>query len=124
MSTADIPLSFLGQLAHDIKSPVAFAVFVSMFVTTGWLAYDHVSRAEFLSIEAQIKGVQYTLEHGHIDSRIHSVQDKIFDITQRIAEDKTVNPAVARLYAERMDELRRQEQDLTHDMNLLEHQQQ
>jgi hypothetical protein len=126
--THDLPnegvvISLLSKLADDIKSPLVFALFITMFATTIWLAYDHVSKADFRSLQTQLQGVQYTLQHDHIDNRINYVQDKLFDLTERIAEDKSSNSQAQRLYSERIDELKRQAESLNHDMSLLERQQ-
>lgn len=117
------------ELAKSFKGPLSFSVFMGMIVVMGWLSYDHVSKADMSGmkeqlkgVQAQIKSLQYTFEHNHLDTRLNSVQDKIFDVKQRITIDKNQDPVVKSLYDERMDDLNRQQVNLQHDMNLLEHQ--
>jgi hypothetical protein len=88
-----------------------------------WLAYDHVSKSDVSIIKTQSAGIQYSLQHYQIENRIGYLQDKIFNLNERIAADKTDNPEVHEVYRERMNDLTGQEAGLNRDMNLLEHQQ-
>lgn len=118
------PTTFFSRLAQDFRNPFAFAVFVLLLAVVGWLGYDHVSRSEFEGLRSQIstqlQGLQYTIQHANLDNRLNAVQDKIFETAHRISEQKSPDPQVLNLYNERMDELKRQEVQINHDMSLLE----
>jgi hypothetical protein len=116
-------ISLLSKLAEDIRSPVVFSLLIMNFSTTAWLAYDHVSKSDVSIIKTQSAGIQYSLQHYQIENRIGYLQDKIFNLNERIAADKTDNPEVHEVYRERMNDLTGQEAGLNRDMNLLEHQQ-
>jgi hypothetical protein len=119
----ELPVNaFLSKLMEDIKSPIVSATFLALLATVGWLAYDHVSRADFQMVQKQLQGLQYTFDHNHIDGRLNTVKDKLFDVKQKMAAEKDKGSVVESLYEEQLNDLDRQKENLEHDMNVLEHQ--
>ena len=99
--------SLILKLAEGFKGPLSFSVFMAMLVTMGWLSYDHVSKTDLHGLEGQlqelrtqIKSLQYTFDHNHLDSRLNTVKDKLFEVKQRMAAEKDKDSVVESLYNE------------------------
>jgi hypothetical protein len=114
-------IAILLKIAEEFKAPVSLALIMALTVTVVWLATDHVSKDDFQRLNDKLSGVQYTLSHDHIDTRIHTVRTDIFNLTQHIKEE-TTKGYVDRTSEERLNELNGEEEDLKNQLSVLEHQ--
>jgi hypothetical protein len=103
-----------------LKTPVALlGICVLGYVVYG-LSQDHVGIREFTELKDQMTGVQYTLQHDHLDTRQHQVESEIFNLSQHVAEEKSKGHEVDPLYLIRIDELTRQDNELKHQIDMLD----
>jgi hypothetical protein len=107
----------LELLYIELKTvPFTFAMLLILWVMVARLTQDHVSVAQFVELQTEIKGVQRTLKQDHLDTRLHSTQKELFDIGQRIKELQAKNLPVDDLIVQRQETLREDEQDLQREM--------
>lgn len=109
------------KIYAELKAvPVTMILLAMLYIIVGSLYHDHVSITEVAALKDEMKAVRYTLRHDHLDSRLHSVETEIFELGQRVSDDKAGNKPIDGIYLQRLNQLSQQEEDLKREINSLE----
>lgn len=111
----------LEKMYAELKTvPVTMILMTLLYIIVGSLYHDHVSIAEVTALKDEMSGVRYTLRHDHLDTRLHAVETEIFELSQRVSDDRINSKVVDPIYLQRLNELSQQEEDLKREINGLE----
>lgn len=111
-------------IMNELKTvPITLGVLILLSYVVYGLTQDHVGIAQFTDMAKQISGVQFTLRHDHLDSLQHAVETELFNLSQHVLDEKAKNHDVDPLYVRRIEELTRQDDELKHDITLIEQKQ-
>jgi hypothetical protein len=99
--------------------PITLMFVVGIYVAVSILWTDHVSIPEFVNLKNQLIGVQFTLSHDHLDTRLHSVESELFTLNQHVLDEQKKSRDVDVLYYQRIDELKNQHEDLVREIRFL-----
>jgi hypothetical protein len=111
----------MDKIYAELKAvPVTMILMALLYIIVGSLYHDHVSIAEVSAIKDEMSGVRYTLRHDHLDTRLHAVATEMFDLSQRVNEDKVTNKPIDPIYLQRLNDLSQQEEDLKREISTLE----
>jgi cell division protein FtsB len=117
---AKVP-TIISWILNELKNtPTALVSIAILGYVVYGLSQDHVGIKDFTQLQGQMSGVQYTLQHDHLDTRQHQVESEIFNLTQHVIDEKEKKHDVDQLYSIRIDELTRQDNDLKHQIDLLD----
>lgn len=121
-----------GWLVRELRTvPVTLCFMVLLSYTVWGLQKDHVSVDQFSalsqhttdqfdSLKKQMVSIQYVLQHDHLDTRIHQVEDNLFSLTQHTNEAKEKGLQIDPFMYERINELTRQDENLKREISILE----
>lgn len=116
----DMPTLFLRIIDELRKTPVT----LTLICVLSWIVYglmtDHVGIREFNELKKQMTGVQFTLQHDHIDTRLHQNESEIFNLTQHVADEKSKGHEVDSLYSIRINDLTNQGTELRRQIDALD----
>jgi hypothetical protein len=108
-------------LYKELKSAPMTLLIIGILSYVVWgLSSDHVSVAQFQSLQTELRGVVYTLKHDHVDTRLHQTETELFNVTQHINEERAKGRDVDNLYNLRLDELTQEDNELKREMAGLE----
>lgn len=111
----------LDWVVEELKTvPITLSMIVLLSYAVINLQKDHVTIEQFSALREQMSGVEYTLQHDHLDTRIHAIETELFNINQHMVDDKAKGHEIDNLYYERVDELTRADAELKRQLNLLD----
>ncbi len=111
---------WMGLYKELKNAPMTLAIMVVLSYVVYGLSSDHVSVAQFISLQTELRGVVFTLKHDHIDTRLHQTETELFNVTQHITEERSKGRDVDNLYNIRLDELTQEDNELKREMAMLE----
>jgi cob(I)alamin adenosyltransferase len=84
--------------------------------------FDHVSKSDFQELRSEMVGVQFTLKRDHADSRLHSIEQELFNLTEHVSDDRSKGKVSDELYDRRIDDLQHQKEEVLRQMAVLDNQ--
>lgn len=107
-----------SRIYSELKAvPITMMFLAGVYIAVGVLWNDHVSQRDFRELKAQLVGVQFTLQHDHLDTRLHTVETELFNLNQHVLDEVAKNHAVDTLYFQRIDELKNQHAELVRQLS-------
>jgi len=100
--------------------PITLMFMFGIYIAVGILWSDHVSKKDFAELKEQLVGVQYTLRRDHADSRLHSIEQEMFNLTQHINDERAKGHSVDELYDRRIDDLKGQHEEVMREITRLD----
>ena len=123
-SSVDDMGSIFSKIYDELRTvPITLMFMAGIYVAVAILWSDHVSKADFLGLKAEFQeqtrelhGLKTTLQRDHADSRLHSVEQELFNLAQHKADEKTKGHLVDSLYDQRINDLQNQQADLLREL--------
>lgn len=110
----------LDKLYEELKTvPITMMFMAGIYVCVAILWNDHVSKSDFVDLRSQMIGVQYTLRSDHADSRLHSIEQELFNLKQHVLDERTKGHSVDEIYDRRIDTLTNEREEILREITQL-----